>query len=424
MLSVVLFWLLQTASEDYLNRAFIVNNQETTGIMDFKKYVADKNISLDDQQAIKNWVREERYINLYIYKDNQLVYATDGYTSITDHDKSLLSIILKRGDFVTIEFSNTSAQVYMEYFYEYKYYNTVLIVCVAISLLFFIFIMLLFINKKTSYIEMIESEIKILEGGNLDYPITVKGKGKDELSSLAQSLDEMRKAFKERLKNEEKARAANSELLTAISHDLRTPLTALIGYLDIIEFKKYHTADELTKYIHNSREKAYQIKQLSDKLFEYFSVFNFDDEELELEHFDGNQLIEQLIDEQLLILQHNGFHFELVSCSTPFEIKIHLISIRRVFDNLFSNIIKYANPAKPVIIRYQVNKESLFIQIENHINTEMQSRNSTGIGMKTCKRIIEEHNGQISVTDNQNIYSVYIQLPLLNNNIERNINQD
>lgn len=126
-----------------------------------------------------------------------------------------------------------------------------------LSFIFFIVLVLFFINKKTSYIGVLEKEIKILEGGNLDYPITLKGK--DELSSLAQSINEMRKSFIERLESEERARVANSELVTAMSHDLRTPLTALVGYLDIIEYKKYQDQEALAKYIHNSRKKPIRL---------------------------------------------------------------------------------------------------------------------------------------------------------------------
>lgn len=174
-----------------------------------------------------------------------------------------------------------------------------------LSFLFFIVLVLFFINKKTSYIGVLEKEIKILEGGNLDYPITLKGK--DELSSLAQSINEMRKSFIERLESEEQARVANSELVTAMSHDLRTPLTALVGYLDIIEYKKYQDQEALAKYIHSSREKAYQIKHLSDKLFEYFTVYNTEENDLEFESYDGIQLMDQLIDEQSMLLENHGF---------------------------------------------------------------------------------------------------------------------
>ncbi|MFM9278680.1 HAMP domain-containing sensor histidine kinase [Paenibacillus jiagnxiensis] len=412
-LSVGLFLLLQTTGEDllenHLNKTSFIENQEKQAISEFRSYVSANGLTINDQDKITGWVREAKYVNIYIYKNNKLVYATDGYTSTTENREFLLSAILKDKPFYDIEFSDTSAQIYMECFFEYKYFYIVTILGVAISFLFFIIIMLFFINRKTSYIGILENEIKILEGGNLNYPITLKGK--DELSSLAQSINEMRKSFIERLESEDKARIANSELVTAMSHDLRTPLTALIGYLDIIEYKKYKTDEAFVKYIHNSREKAYQIKHLSDKLFEYFTVFNTEDDDLELDLFDGIQLIDQLIDEQLTILQNNGFHFQFNSCDTPFQIEVHLISVRRVFDNLFSNITKYADKSRPVKINCYLKHQLLFIDIENHINTELDKVNSTGIGMKTCEKIIERHKGKIAVTRTEEIYSVHISLP-------------
>lgn len=234
-----------------------------------------------------------------------------------------------------------------------------------LSFLFFIVLVLFFINKKTSYIGVLEKEIKILEGGNLDYPITLKGK--DELSSLAQSINEMRKSFIERLESEEQARVANSELVTAMSHDLRTPLTALVGYLDIIEYKKYQDQEALAKYIHSSREKAYQIKHLSDKLFEYFTVYNTEENDLEFESYDGIQLMDQLIDEQSMLLENHGFRVAWVPSPVPFRVELHLISFRRVFDNLFSNITKYADTSAAVTIAYRIEDRWLLIDITNVI---------------------------------------------------------
>ncbi|AZK45648.1 sensor histidine kinase [Paenibacillus lentus] len=414
-LSLVLFLLFQATGEDilerYLTKTSFIEKQEQLTISEFEKYVSENNLTLNDHDKIAKWIRETKYVNVYIYKDNKLIYATDGYTTATEDSGLLLNPHLRSDpQFSYIQFSDAEVQIYMECFFEYKYYYIVTISGVVISFLFFIVIMLFFINKKTSYIGVLENEIKILEGGDLTYRITIKGN--DELSSLAQSINEMRKSFIERLENEEQARIANSDLVTAMSHDLRTPLTALVGYLDIIHFKKYQTDEAFNKYIHNSREKAYQIKHLSDKLFEYFTVFNTEDNDLEYEQFDGIQLIGQLIDEQLLLLDNNGFQFELTPYNIPFHMDVHLISIRRVLDNLFSNIIKYADKLKPVKINYDVKDDLLFINIENAVIKEAANVSSTGIGMKTCQKIIEKHKGQIAVTSTKEFYSIQISLPL------------
>lgn len=415
VIAVGIFFLLSTIGENmldnYFNKTSFVSNQKRQAISDFKKYISDNNLTVNDHDKIAQWVRKEKYVNIYIYKDNRLIYSYNINNLDNDYNQSQESPIIFSNEALSdIKFNDVNAKIYMECFFEYKYYYIIAFFDVAVAFLSFIVIMLILIKRKTVYIGTLENEIKILEGGNLNNEITIKGD--DELSSLAQGINEMRKSFIERLESEDKAHLANSELITAMSHDLRTPLTALVGYLDIIEYKKYKTDENLRQYIHSSREKAYQIKYLSDKLFEYFIVFNTNDDDLELETFDGNELLEQLLGEQSFILEDNEFDFEIDSCNTPFFIEVNLISIRRVFDNIFSNIIKYADKSKSIKVKYYIQKKLLFIYIENKINNNLKAVNSTGIGLRTCKKIIEGHNGKIETGKQENTFFIQIELPI------------
>lgn len=261
---------------------------------------------------------------------------------------------------------------------------------------------------------MLEQEIKILEGGNLDYSITISGK--DELSSLAQSIDEMRKSFVERLGSEERVRMANRELITAISHDLRTPLTILLGYMDIIELNKYKTHEDLLQYIHNSREKAYQIKALSDKLFEYFTVSSAaEEEEVEFEIYEGRALIDQLIDEQLVVLENVDVQVQADPNHEKFLLEINLVAIRRVFDNIFSNIRKYADPTHPVRIQISLKQQWVELGVENKILREAEKEDSNKIGLVSCQKIIQQHNGTLAVSVRKDTFSLQITLPVILN---------
>lgn len=417
-IAVGIFFLLQYAGEGivdkYFNENSFVNSEKNQAISDFKKYVADNNLKINNHDKITEWVRREKYVDLYIYKGRQLTYNSDkNYTNIY-YNKYEGNPFFQSVQLYDIKFADTDAKMYMDFFFQYKYYSIVSFFDIMIAFLTFITLMLFFIRKKTKYIGMLENELKILEGGDLNYKITINGD--DELSSLAQGINEMRKSFIERLESENKTRLANSELITAMSHDLRTPLTALVGYLDIIEYKKYKTEENLKQYIHNSREKAYQIKQLSDKLFEYFTVFNTDDD-LEIECFDGNELLGQLIEEQIFVLENNEFNVQIDSCDNHFIINVNLISIKRVFDNIFSNIVKYADKSKPIKIKYYTKDKLLFIYVENQINNNLKSVNSTEIGLKTCKKIIKKHNGEIVIKKIDGTFYVQISLACKTKNI-------
>lgn len=410
IISVCIFLLLQEIGENLLNKYFdkssFLVNQKIQAISEFKKYVSDNNLSINDHEKIENWTRKNKNVNLYIYNGNDLVFASNLNNEVTNYEQYKESPIFPQNVLVDISFNDASAKIHMECFFEYKYYYILAFANIAISFLCFVILMLFFINKKITYIGKLENEIKILEGGDLTYKITVDGN--DELSSLAQSIDDMRKSFMERLDNEDEARLANSELITALSHDLRTPLTALVGYLDIIEYKKYKNEESFNQYIHNSREKAYQIKYLSDKLFEYFTVFNTQDE-LDLEIFNGNELLDQLIQEQIFMLESKGFLFDFTSFNTHFFLEVNLISIQRVFDNIFSNLSKYADKSKEIKIKYYIENEKLFVTVENEVNN-LKAVDSTGIGLKTCKKIIEMHKGTFNTQRIEHVFFITITL--------------
>lgn len=412
LISFLLSLLVSSVGESLLSRYYdtstFLQDKNRKALSDFESYIEKNEISINDHSKIEAWVRDYKYIDLYIFKNNRLLYNSN--RSDFDYDtEDLLLIPNSANKYNDISFYDTDAQIYMNCNFEYKYYYIMLFISVSIGLLCFIIMMLTLIRKKISYIGTLEQEIKILEGGDLNYCISIQGN--DELEFLAESIDEMRKSIIERLQNENEARTANSELITAISHDLRTPLTALLGYLDIIEYKKYSTTEALMQYIHNSREKAYQIKTLSDKLFEYFLVFD-KKYELDLECFPLVELLNQLFEEEFFMLYDQHFSFDFVPCDTPASININLISIRRVFDNIFSNISKYAEQTEPIRIRYFVEHETLMITIQNKTKQTTNAVSSTGIGLKTCTKILEMHNGSFYTEKNGEQFTVVLRLPI------------
>lgn len=109
-----------------------------------------------------------------------------------------------------------------------------------------------------------------MEGGDLDHPITIQGD--DELALLATSLDGLRLTLRQQQAEEAQAAAKVKSLITEMSHDLRTPLTTLLLYTEILRHHKYETEAQQDEYLAKIDGKARQIKQLSDNLFEYALV--------------------------------------------------------------------------------------------------------------------------------------------------------
>lgn len=135
------------------------------------------------------------------------------------------------------------------------------------------------IRKTIHYIRKLSQEIKILEGGDLSYPITIIGK--DELAQLAEGLDSMRQSFLRQTEQEKQLTFANQRMITEMFHDLRTPLTSIMLYTEILLKNKCENDEQKVSYIQKIDRKARRMKQLSDHLFEYALITG--EEEVKLE---------------------------------------------------------------------------------------------------------------------------------------------
>lgn len=141
---------------------------------------------------------------------------------------------------------------------------------VLFSLLLFLLPVIIYIYRRMKYLKKIRQQALEMAGGNLECPIKVAGN--DEISSLAQELDYLRCALKEQIEEERKSYQANRELIRAVSHDLRTPLTTLYGYLEILN-KGLGKPEQRGMYLKRCLDKTEEIRNMSDRMFEYTLVF-------------------------------------------------------------------------------------------------------------------------------------------------------
>lgn len=399
--AVAVYFLTEHYSGEYISSHFdnskAIQNQTKQELDNFQYFVTTNGISTDNNVAIKNWVKGEKYLLINIYKDEYLVYSSNypDYSVSTNKFK-IDEVTPTYRRLYNVNFSDGKAQVGIYYFAALKYYDIAEAVELVLAFVCFVVIFLVLISSKFKYISKLQGELKVIESGDLDIPVTIKGN--DEISLLARGIDEMRVSFAERIKSEKEARRANSELITSISHDLRTPLTILIGDLDVISGKKYKTDEQFARYIENSRKKAYQLKELSDKLFEYFLVFGSEYQEPVMESVNCGTLMTQLIGEYSLSLEDRGFQVEISGTSEDCLMEANVIAVRRVFDNLFNNILKYAETGSKVSIAHERSGDILSVRIRNRIGKVPEKVESTNIGLATCEKIMVQHGGIFSVS--------------------------
>ncbi|MEG2627205.1 MAG: sensor histidine kinase [Anaerovoracaceae bacterium] len=401
--------------------------------IDLKQYIADNDVKVEDGKKLNKWVVENKYAYLSVYTHNNNFFESALWGESGDSgtmkkitsgnagaqansaDKPLETIDndpipLFQEDVKNriVKFDDGRFYVFIDDYSETRFIEIMetsrLILC-FLTLLSTILIYNRFITKR---VIRLSRQVKDISEGDLGRTITIRNN--DEITSLSIGVDEMRKSVIEKLENEQEAWDANCKLITAMSHDIRTPLTSLIGYLDIIDGKKYQSEEELDRYITTCRDKAFQLKDLSDKLFQYFLVFGNQENDLKLEEVDANILFEQILGEHIVELYSCGFNVDqqINLCPEGCIVKTEITYLRRVFDNVFSNIIKYADKQNPISVILEMDNNKIRIKISNKKSKGADKVESTRIGIKTCQKICNDLKGKFEISETEKDYCTEI----------------
>ena len=415
------YYLSETAVEKNVNEAYDSLNE----------YISDHKVKSSDTELLQNWVRRNEYVYLMV-SDNFSISFEGGWrvttvaassTDVTedqaninyDNEDARITLDTFQQDIKNrvISFDDGLQYVYINVYKEEKFYQYMMWVKMIACVLTLIGIILVYNALVLRRITKLSAEVGEVTKGNLTADI--QGTANDEIGSLADNVVSMRDYIIRRLQSEKEAWDKNSELITAMSHDIRTPLTSLIGYLDIIESEKYESKEDEKRYIIASKEKALQLKDLSDKLFQYFLVFGSQPKEKEIEVYDAEILLHQVISEHSAELMSYGFKIDLeYTLTEETEIKVDISGLRRLFDNLFSNLTKYADKAAPIRISVTHDAEDKYIVIRmmNGVLTESRKVESNKIGLKTCDKIVNDMGGEFNYSDEGPIFTVKFTIPI------------
>lgn len=260
--------------------------------------------------------------------------------------------------------------------------------------------LLLLVSRKTRYISNLSTQLNAMAGGELDVPISVKGN--DEVGLLARNMEFMRQSFIERLKTEEGLKKAQSELIRDMSHDLRTPLTALTGYLELLD--RNLDANPAKGYAQSALRRARQIKEMTDELFEYILVYGEQEGLNDPQKLDAAMCLSQLWEEEAAELETAGFVTQTAPTEGEMTLDIDVRLIRRVLDNICSNITKYADKTFPVVQKTVITDKELVFEVVNHISENPVNTNSSGIGLKSCKKIMALHKGDFQAEEKEGLF--------------------
>ena len=262
-------------------------------------------------------------------------------------------------------------------------------------------------RREVKYIRTLYLETQILEGGNLEYEITVRGT--DELSELAHEINSMRISLKDQYERDIELTETNQRMITEISHDLRTPLTTILLYTEIIKKHKYRDLDEANEYIEKIEKKVYHMKGLSEKLLEY-SMLAEKDSAIELQEENFRDVFYELLSEMVSYEEQQGFNVVFNGEWPENTIEVYDEYIMRIVNNITSNIEKYANPKETVTIDVVSKDGYTGLRFKNclRVSEDKTDSKSRGIGIVSIKHMMKNMRGQCEVKMENNKFSLTI----------------
>ncbi|MCY6485771.1 HAMP domain-containing sensor histidine kinase [Clostridium aestuarii] len=420
------------ANEININQNKIKDNKE------FKEILEDNNI-------------DDNYESMIVDLDGKVMYKSDNVDTVKIDIYTTIKNIMKSRDYKLDEYyyeskehvsfypiNIDSSKAYLivkgvptgEIIYYEHLKDEEFVLAVILATAVFIGIFLLLTKRKTDYIHQITDGVIRISQGNLDYRIDEKGK--DELTQLSANINYMAKELKQKIQKERQADKTKNELITNVSHDLRTPLTSVIGYLGLIKENKYKNEQQLNEYVEIAFNKSEKLKILIEDLFEYTKVANHI-LKLHKQEVVLNELLSQLIEEFVPIFEESGLQIEKEISKEKIVVNLDTDKTVRVFENLIMNAIKYSfKPSKIKVCVYKDNNNAvvsihnkgrnitkehlpyLFERFYKADKSRTSQNEGSGLGLAIAKNIVEMHNGEIwAECEDENIW-FYVSFKLIN----------
>ena len=400
--------LSETVISDYVRNTHFTERETIRLIDSLRDFVTENAIGSKNLSRVHEWDKREKYVRLIVFQGRKAVYDSDTPGSAPVDFEALAGVAYAPN--CSITFSDFEAPVHLEFFLEYRFYELATVFQLIVSFIAFITIVVFFVGRHLSYINRIAFGIGILEGGNLEYEIPVRGN--DELATLASSLNEMRKAFIKKGERGEGMTKTGKENLSAISHDLRTPLTTLILFIEIIKTKKNLADEERDHYIQKLSVIANRIKLLSENLEDFtsekyrYSVTLDDPRSL-------TAILDEVLAEPLVFLRERDFRVVRKTDIGDGRIRVNSHFVYRIIDNIVSNIDRYASHDHPITIAAVGNRDTVTLTFENRIAVGGEPISSSKLGISLIKEMMHKMGGSCETSVHADRFAISLAFPLV-----------
>ena len=411
LLLVGMQYALNKALRAYFSREEVQQRIAIEQLADLQAYIDENQLASTDWKEIDEWSHRHRNTMLGFYREGEEPYFSMPriYQGREDAQPGGQFQPFEWLSFNSVRFSDGEAAVALYYNGVNAYYGIGCEILLGVVIVLFPAFFLFGSRKIIRYIVQLSEEIQAMEGGDLDHPITVQGS--DELTTLASSLDSMRLTLRQQHEDEAAAAAKVKNLITEMSHDLRTPLTTLLLYTEILRHRKYETTAQAEDYLAKIDTKARQLKQLSDNLFEYALVTRDTVAVLD-PPARFSQIFEEPLTEMVGELQERGFACALELGEEDDTLTVKEQYVRRILDNITSNLLKYADPAQDISVRFVKENGKAGLAFENAVLPGQHRTDSTKVGLTSIETMMEKMHAECRIEQSDERFCITLLFPI------------
>jgi signal transduction histidine kinase len=310
--------------------------------------------------------------------------------------------------------------IFVKFFQTYPFKGTVFVIII-------LFFTVMYALKKTLDIIVVNDALRKVSEGNLQDDIKLDGS--PAVKELAQNINLIKAGYKEILENGVHNEKLKTELISNVSHDLKTPLTSIINYVNILKNGNI-TEQEVEEYLLILERKSLKLKVLIEDLFE-MSKINSGKINLSRDLIDILSLIHQGVGEYSTLYEEKNISFKVTSKEDAVYMELDGKMMSRAIENIIINALKYSLDNTRVYIDVNIENDYVKIGVKNIANYEMnfdedemferfargdQSRNSkvegSGLGLAITKSIVELHGGEIKIKKEGDMFKIYLILPM------------
>lgn len=374
-------------------------------------------------KIIVNSIFNSSNIHLEIKVLKRLFYVLKyGYKYKNTRNKMIISISGSVGVILVYLYliaGIRNQNVLITFLSKYPFKGTLILVLIPLMCV-------LYSLKKSLDISIINDGLKKINAGDLEYNLT--NVGEREVKELVNNINQIKDGYKIALNEKVRNEKLKTELISNVSHDLKTPLTSIINYVNILNDRNI-TDEERKDYLTILDKNSKRLKSLIEDLFEV-SKLNSGKMTIEKQEIDIVSLVHQGVGEYSNLYEEKNLEFKVSSNEDEIFVDLDGKLMSRVFENIIVNALKYSLNNTRVYIDINARENSVEVSFKNISNYEMdfntqdiferfaradKSRNSSvegsGMGLAITKSIVELHNGSIKIEVEGDMFKIYLIIP-------------